>query len=426
MRQWEQNKQRFIEAFGGKMIVELGEVEFHLSTPMRESKVNDFIDRLTVNYQHPELADFVRENRRGFFENRVVEGDDRIPLGMKLVRAFKYFESENKALLERIQNEASRIIQEDKFKGTLCISVHPLDFLSSSENDYKWRSCHALDGEYRSGNLSYMCDNATCLVYVKGKDDVILPHFPSDVPWNSKKWRTLLFLSEGADMLFAGRQYPFSTSDGMRTVGECLKSIPLLTKFFSNYWWEWDDFTVDHNDLYSRYIKIYHKLVALDEIITDCSSLHYNDLKWSNYSKPMYIPELNYAEFKLGYLPHFYIGAEVRCLHCGNTYIEDAVTMRCDDCELEYGTEDNDNYTYCDCCGIRLHWDDVNYITDDYRVCNDCFQEKGFICPQCGETIFAEDAVYYAPHDEYYCDECVEMFVENEKEKKHHGEGYCC
>lgn len=46
---------------------------------------------------------------------------------MKLVKAFKYFE-ENSRSLEDIQNYASRIIQEDKIEGTLCFSVHPLDF----------------------------------------------------------------------------------------------------------------------------------------------------------------------------------------------------------------------------------------------------------------------------------------------------------
>ena len=28
------------------------------------------------------------------------------------------------------------------------------DYLSLSENAFNWRSCHALDGEYRAGNLS--------------------------------------------------------------------------------------------------------------------------------------------------------------------------------------------------------------------------------------------------------------------------------
>ena len=87
-----------------------------------------------------------------FYDNIVTDSDySPAPKGMKLVRAFKYFEK-NKIVLEEIQNLASRYLQEDKVKGTLCFSVHPLDFLSLSENTYNWRSCHSLDGEYRAGN----------------------------------------------------------------------------------------------------------------------------------------------------------------------------------------------------------------------------------------------------------------------------------
>ena len=41
-------------------------------------------------------------------------------------------------------------------EGYLYLSIHPLDYLSISETNHGWRSCHALDGEYRNGNLSYL------------------------------------------------------------------------------------------------------------------------------------------------------------------------------------------------------------------------------------------------------------------------------
>ena len=127
-----------------------------------------------------------------------------VKLGMKLVKAFKFFE-QDKVTLETIQNEASRLIQEDKIEGKLRVSVHPLDFLSASENTYNWRSCHALDGEYRAGNLSYMCDRSTVMVYLCTEDKKKLPRFPASVPWYSKKWRMLLHFSDNWDMIFAGR-----------------------------------------------------------------------------------------------------------------------------------------------------------------------------------------------------------------------------
>ena len=115
--------------------------------------------------------------------------------------------------------EDQQIIQENTITGTLCFSVHPLDFLSSSENTHNWRSCHSLDGEYRGGNLSYMVDDCTFMCYLRSDGyDHQLPNFPHEVKWNSKKWRVLLYLSNDRTMLMAGRQYPFSSSTGMDRV----------------------------------------------------------------------------------------------------------------------------------------------------------------------------------------------------------------
>ena len=41
-----------------------------------------------------------------------------------------------------------------------------------------------------------MVDSSTFMCYIKSNDDEILPNFPDTVPWNSKKWRMLLFFSD--------------------------------------------------------------------------------------------------------------------------------------------------------------------------------------------------------------------------------------
>ena len=169
-------------------------------------------------FSNYELAQFIDNNLESFFDN-VVSNSDRkeVPKGMKLVKAFKFFEKDKSTLTE-IQNMASQYIQENCMTGTLCFSVHPLDFLSSSENTYNWRSCHALDGEYRAGNLSYMVDSTTFMVYLKGADGVVIPGFPTNVKWNSKKWRMLIHAANDDELIFAGRQYPFASKPGIDTV----------------------------------------------------------------------------------------------------------------------------------------------------------------------------------------------------------------
>ena len=144
--EWAKAKEKFIERFGG-LIYEWPEpIEFTLDEKEKRYRAASFADRVHDMYNNPVLAEFIEENLDGFFDNKVVKACEGgvIPLGMKLLKAFKYFEH-NKATLRNIQDDASLLIQENKIKGKLCFSVHPLDFLSSSENTYNWRSCHALD-----------------------------------------------------------------------------------------------------------------------------------------------------------------------------------------------------------------------------------------------------------------------------------------
>ena len=181
---WLENKRDFIEAMDGRLIWEWPEpVSFELGIKEKNLRIDDFIDMVCTKWQNNDLADFISLERDGFFSNQVVtqyiypQKNIIIPQGMKLLKAFKYFEDDIKVLND-MQSSASMIIQEDKVTGTLCLSVHPLDFLSTSENNHNWRSCHALDGEYKAGNLSYMVDKSTIICYLKSNRDEQLPNFP--------------------------------------------------------------------------------------------------------------------------------------------------------------------------------------------------------------------------------------------------------
>ena len=109
-------KRDFIELFGGNLIYEYPYV-LHLKLDKKEKQknLNNFLDTIDCLYSNYDLIDFIETNRDGFFTNQVIEEyklpDGKIiPVGMKLVKAFKYFISD-KDLLNDIQNSASRVIQ---------------------------------------------------------------------------------------------------------------------------------------------------------------------------------------------------------------------------------------------------------------------------------------------------------------------------
>lgn len=416
---WEQSKSVFISLFGGLIYEFPNEIEFTLDEHVQKSMAMEFANTVHETYNNPVLSEFIDENLDSFFANRVTNTlGEKIPVGMKLTKAFKFFESDKKKL-RSIQDEASQMLQKNKVKGKLCFSVHPLDFLSSSENTYNWRSCHALDGEYRAGNLSYMVDEVTCLVYLKGAEDVKLPNFPSDVPWNSKKWRMLLHVHPGGEIMFAGRQYPLSSESGICTVLQIFNDLLDRSPDHPTQYSQWSAMYVDQwedddglHDLVEKYLLFNGYLAPLSDIVKQArGALNYNDiLESSCYTRPYFAVGRGFWRTPHNMLRNpMQIGGPVYCLHCGANHITYSEIMRCHDCELEYGTDDGSNYTSCDCCGTRIYVDDGIWVGDDI-VCESCLDSQCFFCEDCGDYYFKEDRVY--EKDGNFC--CVYCHENNE------------
>ena len=416
---WLEAKRDIIEAMDGRLVYTVPtKVSFELSYKEKMNRVNEFIESVSMTWRNNDLACFIDENKDGFFSNIVVESftsprGAKIPKGMKLVKAFKFFE-DDKLTLEEIQNRASMIIQEDKVEGWLCFSVHPLDFLSTSENTYNWRSCHALDGEYRCGNLSYMMDKSTVVCYLKSdKDNNHLPNFPGDVLWNSKKWRMLLFLSDRWNAMFAGRQYPFFSETALDVVKYHSMNVFRMHGQWSG--WHNDEVKshffegdVEHeDDIYFRhvYIPMRGKYYAKHELIEDCENpMHFNDLLRSSCYTPYYCWNKSY-----GYHSdvHFTIGGEIPCLRCGEYPIAQTDDMLCRDCELDYGSSEDDAYTTCACCGRRIFYDDSWYVeSTGENICEDCANRECRTCDNCGELYYNNDIVYDKRNHDYRCEHC--------------------
>jgi hypothetical protein len=141
-KQWQQNKQYYIDLFGGELIYKTSEiVSFPLTETEKTSRVNNFLDWLDESFIWGKtkdadlyaLYDFINRNTTSFFDNQIKEKyvtkiylngfDDSdtlitIPAGTKIIKAFKYF-VKDKELLYLLQNKASMILQENKIEGRL-------------------------------------------------------------------------------------------------------------------------------------------------------------------------------------------------------------------------------------------------------------------------------------------------------------------
>lgn len=334
------------------------------------------------------LAQFISDQGvESFYQNKcLIAVDRRIQKGMKLVKAMKFY-CDDEDILNDIQQEASRIIQLQKLRGTLCFSIHPLDFLSSSENTYKWRSCHALDGDYRSGNLSYMCDNVTIMVYIKGEDDVKLPRFPEAVPWNSKKWRCLFHIDKNNKIVWASRPYPFFSRDILDIILDEMKQfnyfMDIKTPIEKMYWQQvWQTNDLD--------IKIMGKHTWLNSMVEVGEGAHnFNDVLYSSTYLPFYatraengIEDLEMDNCFTHPTP-IKIGAAAPCCMCGEQDVLNAESFFCGDCLIE-NKIDNYEIDFCVSCRKPIIKSRAHVYMGDLYYCDDCWEEQFIECATCG------------------------------------------
>lgn len=79
----------------------------------------------------------------------------------------------------------------------------------------------------------------------------------------------------------------------------------------------------------------------------------------------------------------------------------------------EVDEEDDEDYTYCDSCGGRIHVDDACYNSWNTPFCERCYDELYTTCASCGEEISRDDA--YCPNTGRYeydhlCESCYNEY----------------
>lgn len=402
LEQWANAKQNISEGLlDGALSKDLGYVEVQMSDEGKRSVFNGLINRLnlfpSIN-QH--VLDFLRNNEDSFWLNSVtVPMGNKMQNGMKITRALKFL-IEDKEVLDLVQTEISMALQQNKMTGDLVVSIHPLDFLSSSENQHNWRSCHALDGEYRGGNLSYIVDSNTMICYIKSKDDVELHDFPH--PWNNKKWRMLLEVNDSLNFLISGRQYPFNLGDNV--LAEISKGL-FGTNTLGTDWSKWSKHYItevpgedgEAITLKARYIPVRKYLYRYNKVVKDGEgALNYNDLKLSSYYTPYYSFLYNART-----IPEVTVGGAPTCPCCGVTLVTDSESLVCEDCEPSQGC--------CDWCGGTFSLHHLTWISSrDWEgyVCDSCLENDFAACSCCGE-MYPIEQLNILSDDRYYCDCCT-------------------
>lgn len=236
LRFWAEEKQYLFEMFGEKLILEEpvnfeGSIEgisyfigkesgSDISSPLYIFRSNyyKFLSESANPYvcsQKYKLMDLINESVLAENSVRhetfvVIENGIKITIekGSKAIKVLgklaKIFNIEG---FEEFRIRHSQILNSAKLKGTLCLSIHPLDFMTMSDNDSNWSTCMAWrndEGCHKQGTVEMMNSPYVVIAYVKSSKDMKMPGYGS---WNNKKWRELFIVDDS--IITEIKPYPY-------------------------------------------------------------------------------------------------------------------------------------------------------------------------------------------------------------------------
>ena len=171
-----------------------------------------------VNAEHL----FSNEWDRDTFSIPTLDGKEiKVEKGTKIIRVLgKIAKAFSLSDFEEFRIIHSQILNDRVIRGDLCLSIHPLDFLTMSDNDLNWSSCmrfayksfgnnnmHYAPGCYRVGTVEMMNSPYIIEAYIRNTTPMKMP---DNSTWNNKKWRTLIFVDR--NFITSIKSYPYQSS----------------------------------------------------------------------------------------------------------------------------------------------------------------------------------------------------------------------
>ena len=279
----------------------------------------------------------------------------------------------------------SQALNEKSLTGEICMSIHPMDYMTMSDNDCGWGSCMSWTdhGDYRQGTVEMMNSPMVVVVYLKSSTDYVVNKQDNQV-WNSKRWRELFIVTR--DVIMGVKGYPYWNRD--------LESIAL----------EWIKETIENSSLegfgpYTDDILDYdghdHKIRistenGSEEIYLDFGTgLMYNDV---------YDEHQLYIAKDFSRVPDtIYYSGMAECMSCGDRLYdyETESDLYCESCDPVYR---------CAECGEWHDRDDL-YEVDGVLYCEYCYNDYVVECDDCGTPHYYEDLalIHMAKDDSRVC-----------------------
>ena len=266
---------------------------------------------------------------------------------------------------ERFRIVHSQVLNQKRLSGHLCLSIHPLDYMTMSDNNCGWSSCMSWDEEgcYRQGTVEMMNSPMVVVAYLTSENGALNMCWNYELgaydKWNSKKWRQLFVINK--DIITNVKAYPYRNDDLTRICLDWLKELAVDYTYLDNIqgWEENDPVVGDHK------VRIY-----------GYTEYMYNDIENSNGL-------FCYLNPNLGERYDFNYSGETECMCCGEVFDAcEEVRLVCYDCQPGY---------CCEECGDALPDEDYRYWLDDVCYCEYCYNRFAMEDSVTGDCHHKED-----------------------------------
>lgn len=410
MRYWEKAKSNSLYKMLGENFIIEKEVSFNRP----DSEIEEILknDNSDIDYFVDNYIDWVRDiDEDGIVKRRLLKLSDLETLATNEYTGHSFKININgtsisiqtgckpSKILGKIAN-AANIEGFEKFRiahsmaldkkhstGTLCVSIHPLDYLTMSDNEYDWDSCMNWRnaGCYRMGTVEMMNSPYVVVVYLKGSKTMrYYTH-----KWNSKKWRNLFIVTPECIMGIKGYPYQSAELDGaaldmLKDLAEINLGYRYLDKIYSHHFYENCD-DVELEDDECEYHTIHFEFET---------GYMYNDFGNSNTTHFLLSPDVFKNELNISC---DYSGFS-ECMYCGHEIdgwdydIADADEVIC----TKYI-----NPIECCCCGCAVS---EEFELDGDYYCEDCYYENRAFDPFGGEYHHRDNMkeIYLVPSREEF------------------------
>lgn len=293
--------------------------------------------------------------------------------------------SKNEEMLQEYDKFATFVSQcsnQRHIKGTLCLSIHPLDYFTASDNDSGWDSCLSWQnhGGYSSGTVAAANDGFIVTAYLKSKNDMTIN---SKLSWNNKRWREFFVVTP--DIITPVKGYPYHNE---RLEEYCLTWLAELLGYDDKLIYYFDgagrckekDLTIsiDFWWLYDDYNRLTEHIGCIG---LDTEEFHVSTTVTSD---------------------------KLICPACGRVYHEGEDRRVCPECEDIY---------YCEDCDQYYRAEDMVFAEGCMPLCHNCYDCYYHTCSGCGATDIDDDHGYWED-GQFYCQDCYEeLFSEQDEDE---------